>query len=326
MKNNELIAKFLLNEALKALQKKRIKEAKTNTDKIKDIDEPIYHIALSYLAEIVEMDMEKARNEANKAYELAAETGETVKIQIETLTNPLVITNKRVIIDRYADIVFRMKKYDEALTMYDILHLLYPGNEKYFARFVTCLKEREVRNPRATKFASKYIDFKKLIGTGTLIQYARLLKESGNESDARAVLESVLDATKNFDIAYELGNLYFSGKLETDVEKIKKVIKILDTSTDPVDLEMKATLFSKIGMHKEAVVQLIRGANIAYFAEDETDPKHFTSQRMFAKAAEIAMELKDKEAAKNIVERARRLIPSFKDQYGRALQIKFGNI
>jgi len=191
--------------------------------------------------------------------------------------------------------------------------------------FVRILVAKEYRGA-AKKYADILIEKAPQISSDLIDLYVRACISSGLAEDAEKLFESMLEATQDPVIAYELGYMYLYNLDNVDKEKVLKVINVLDKTKDPDHFELKGLLFNKIDMPKDAVVQFLRGATIAYERDNKPNLHFVQSQRMFAKAVEILIGLDEKEKAKIIVKRAENLIPIFNNQYGKMLKMRFGNI
>ena len=322
--NKLITAKFMLDTFLEKLNKD-INEAKAYAETMKGISESMYHLALSYLAEAEENNIDKARGEARKAYIAAQEEfpeDKHVNLNFFTHDKP---TKNIAVLKRWGDTAYRSEKYGAALDAYDMLIALGQASFQELENFVRILVAKEYRGA-AKKYADKLIEKAPQISSDLIDLYVRACISSGYAEDAEKLLESMLEATQDPAIAYELGYMYLYNLDNIDKEKVLKVINVLDKTKDPDNFELKGLLFNKMDMPKDAVVQFLRGATIAYEIDNKPNSHFVQSQHMFAKAVEILIGLDEKEKAKIIVKRAENLISVFDNQYGKMLKMRFGNI
>ena len=299
-------------------------DAKQYAEKIKEVSKSTYLLAQSYIAE-KENDLNEAFKKAKDAYKAAQEEfpGEkkiTTEITIEAAT-----TKHIAVIERLADISYRTEKTRTALDMYDMLITLGYDSTENIIRFIYLLMARDFM-PSAQKFANMLIEKVPKITKNILRTYTYACAKAGCSDQSRVVLEDMLEKTGDPDVAYELGEVYLYSIGKLDKDKIMKVINTLDKTKEPNHFELKGQLFIRIDMPKDAVVQLLRGATIAYDRDNKPKSQFTQSQRMFAKATEILIELGEKEKARAIIKRAENLIPTFDKQYGKMLKMRYGKI
>ncbi len=322
--NKLITAKFMLDMFLEKLNK-NINEAKAYAETIKGISESMYHLALSYLAEAEENNIDKARAEARKAYMIAQdEFPDTRKVNLNFFThnNP---TRNIAALKRWGDTAYRSEKYRSALEAYDMLIALGQESFQELYNFVQLLINKEYRGV-TKKYGDRMFEKAPYLSIDVLRLYIRACISGGFTSDAETLLEEMLNETEDPEVAYELGQMYLYNTDGIEKEKVLRVINILDKTKEPDSFELKGQLFNKIDMPKDAVVQFLRGATIAYERDNKPNSHFVQSQRMFAEAVETLIGLGEKEKAKAIVKRAENLISVFDNQYGKMLKMRFGNI
>jgi|GEM_PF-5700436 len=326
--NKNILTLSLLSKVNLLVDDGKLEQAEKIAQKIKEIDNSKYYVALSYVDE-AKGKIKKAIDDANKAYEILAKENDSsrmVEVKTESFFKEIYIIPDKIVIERFAFILYKHKKYKQAEVYFDVLCHLFPYEKKYLEIYIDCLIRNEKKH-LSVEYMEKYLSsvYDPRKNVDYIVTYIDLLLKIDEQKKALEVTDSVIDIIEDEDFLLLAGKVYLYNKVK-DKKKIMNLINRLNRPT-PQNWEMKGMLYllMKNPYEREAINAFLRAANISYFTPHEEGYMYFDAQRLFAKAAEVAFKTGEEKTANSIIKRASTLIPQFKEQYLNILKLKFGN-